>query len=131
MDDVKLVHFHNFESLTTTRGEMVESPEFECAGHKWKLQIYPGGHEDSDDGNIAVGLYCVIQPSERFYADHCINIKKNNATNFFDDSECFLYPYVGRFYEQPFSAGDHERLWVDFASRSDVLKTASRSLMER
>ena len=41
MDDGKLVHFHNFENLTV-RGEAVETPEFECAGHMWKLQLCTG-----------------------------------------------------------------------------------------
>ena len=73
MDDVKQVHFHDFANLTAVKDEMVESPEFNCAGYKWKLQLYPGGDVDSftpnedDDsftpsGWISVHLICVPSP---------------------------------------------------------------------
>ena len=50
------VCFHGFANLTTTRGESVQSPEFSCFGHQWRLDIYPGGEEDSAEGYAAVEL---------------------------------------------------------------------------
>eukprot|EP00804_Cyclotella_cryptica_P028555 CCRYP_015814-RA/>CCRYP_015814-RA protein AED:0.30 eAED:0.32 QI:0/0/0/1/1/1/2/0/277 len=50
------VKFHDFESLTKTKGERVISPVFSCAGHKWILQLYPGGDVDSQDGMVAAYL---------------------------------------------------------------------------
>jgi hypothetical protein len=38
-----LVHFHNFASLPSGKNEFVLSPEFRSFGHKWRVQIYPGG----------------------------------------------------------------------------------------
>ena len=50
------VCFHGFADFSTTRGEGVESPLFSCFGHKWKLKLYPGGEEKSNDGYVAVRL---------------------------------------------------------------------------
>ena len=51
------VRFHGFADLSTTRGEDVVSPEFACFGHKWVLDLYPGGIAGgSDDGMVAVYL---------------------------------------------------------------------------
>jgi hypothetical protein len=32
-EDVKLIHFHNFEKLSTAEGVAIDSPEFLCAGN--------------------------------------------------------------------------------------------------
>ena len=56
-DDVNLVHFHDFKNLTTVRDEMVESPEFICAGHKWKLQLFPGGDAEEDRNEDWMSLH--------------------------------------------------------------------------
>jgi len=50
------VCFHGFVDLTTTRDEYVESPEFSCLGTKWRLYIYPGGRDNSDEGYAAITL---------------------------------------------------------------------------
>jgi len=49
-----LVRFHGFANLTTTRS--IISPEFSCFGHQWRLDIFPGGRDNSTEGYIAVGL---------------------------------------------------------------------------
>jgi hypothetical protein len=81
---VKLVHFHDFKSLTITKGEAVESPEFECAGYKWKLQLYPGGSDRSSDGYVALHMWGLL-PSESSkikLRDFMINIKKSDGLNY-------------------------------------------------
>ena len=50
------VRFHGFADLTTERDEPVESPEFSCLGHQWRVDLYPGGDEHSNDGYVAVRL---------------------------------------------------------------------------
>ena len=50
------VRFHNFANLSTTTDENVKSPKFSSFGHEWRLKIYPGGREDSDEGMVAVYL---------------------------------------------------------------------------
>ena len=50
------VYFNGFVGLTTVKDEAVESPEFTCFGHKWKLAMYPGGDHESDDGYVALWL---------------------------------------------------------------------------
>ena len=53
--DFAEVCYHGFEALST-EGEEVASPEFTCLGHRWRLRVYPGGHDGSDDGGVAVYL---------------------------------------------------------------------------
>ena len=50
------VCFHGFANLSTTRSESVYSPEFSCLGHQWKLELYPGGIANSDEGYVAIAL---------------------------------------------------------------------------
>jgi hypothetical protein len=86
MEDVKLVHFHDFKNLTATKGEAVESPEFECAGHKWKLKLYPGGSEH--DGYVAVELLALFpseSSSEIKLKDLMINVKKIDGESYYSD----------------------------------------------
>jgi hypothetical protein len=49
-----VVRFHGFANLTTTRDEFVDSPEFSCFGHRWRLRLYP--EEDSPEGYVALRL---------------------------------------------------------------------------
>jgi len=51
-----LVHFHNFASLPSGKGEWMESPEFSSFGHKWRVIMYPGGHSEAEVGNISLYL---------------------------------------------------------------------------
>ena len=51
------VRYHDFENLTTTRGDAVLSPGFTCFGHQWCVRIYPGGKTNSDDGKVGIFLH--------------------------------------------------------------------------
>ncbi|KAL3795976.1 hypothetical protein ACHAWO_013107 [Cyclotella atomus] len=77
-------------------GEVVESPEFECAGHKWKLQLYPGGSESSMDGYIAVYLFAILPSefSEITMADLAFNIKKSDGQNYLVDDSAWMQFYM-------------------------------------
>ena len=48
------LHFHGFENLPVSDG--VSSPEFTCFGHRWCVQIFPGGRPEADDGMISLYL---------------------------------------------------------------------------
>ena len=50
------VRFHGFADITTEKGYRVVSPEFSCLGHQWRVVLYPGGNEESNDGYVALGL---------------------------------------------------------------------------
>ena len=40
------LHFHDFATLSTERGEFVKSPEFMLLGNQWSVEMYPGGDEE-------------------------------------------------------------------------------------
>ena len=50
------VRFHNFANLSTETDEYEYSPQFSSLGHEWRLVIYPGGTEDSDEGYVVFDL---------------------------------------------------------------------------
>ena len=50
------VRFHNYADLSTERGEYEASPEFLCLGNEWRLKIYPGGDENSEEENSAIDV---------------------------------------------------------------------------
>ena len=50
------ISFHGFEGLPSERAVPVHSPEFTCSGHKWRLEIFPGGHSTSNEGMVSVYL---------------------------------------------------------------------------
>ena len=55
-EDIAYVRFHDFENLPDTKGEVVISPEFTRAGHKWTLHLYPGGTADASEGYVSLFL---------------------------------------------------------------------------
>jgi hypothetical protein len=54
----KTFYIHNFLELPDTYGEenVVRSPPFFCLGHKWTLNVYPGGVDGVMDGWVSIGL---------------------------------------------------------------------------
>ena len=49
--------FHNFASLPAQRDEMVSSPTLECHGLKWSVELYPGGHSQSNQNETYVSFF--------------------------------------------------------------------------
>eukprot|EP00956_Cyclotella_meneghiniana_P007915 scaffold10506_cov26-Cyclotella_meneghiniana.AAC.1 len=60
----KIIHFHNFLDLPDTKSEdnFVESPEFKCFGHEWRMKMWPGGN-DAGGSNGCVPI-CIFNISE-------------------------------------------------------------------
>ena len=50
------ISFRGFADLPAERNERTDSPKFSCLGHQWRVVLYPGGEEDSDDGYVALFL---------------------------------------------------------------------------
>eukprot|EP00956_Cyclotella_meneghiniana_P024210 scaffold48315_cov57-Cyclotella_meneghiniana.AAC.5 len=55
----KIFHVHDFLGLEHTHGDndWIESPEFKCFGHNWRLEVYPGGTDEAEEGFMTVSLY--------------------------------------------------------------------------
>mmetsp|Transcript_3930 Transcript_3930/g.8671 ORF Transcript_3930/g.8671 Transcript_3930/m.8671 type:complete len:411 (-) Transcript_3930:87-1319(-) len=53
----RLVHFHQFGSMSSKKGYQVKSSTLRCCNHEWKLQIYPAGCKGSSDGMVAIFLW--------------------------------------------------------------------------
>jgi hypothetical protein len=51
-----LIHFHHFADHPSPPGHRLDSPEFQCNGHKWSLRIYPGGNSTSNEGCVSLYL---------------------------------------------------------------------------
>jgi len=51
------VHWHGFPSLSTVRGEFVDSPEFMLLGNQWYLGMYPGGDGGAAERMVSLGLW--------------------------------------------------------------------------
>jgi hypothetical protein len=62
-----LLHFHNFASLPSGKGECVKSPELRSFGHEWRVLIYPGGDNAAKEGNISLHLGSNEDDSVQFH----------------------------------------------------------------
>lgn len=69
LDDIKHVNFHHFESLPAHRGDKIDSPEFICAGYRWKLNLFPGGLDSSRHGFCAISLSSMDLPNRNVSVD--------------------------------------------------------------
>mmetsp|Transcript_15269 Transcript_15269/g.32310 ORF Transcript_15269/g.32310 Transcript_15269/m.32310 type:complete len:418 (-) Transcript_15269:1410-2663(-) len=88
-DDWKTVevHFHGFEDLPYERALAIESPEFTCLGRRWRLDLYPGGTYDSDDGKVA--LYLTHCSNGSIEVEYGFGVKDSDRVGklYWDDSE--------------------------------------------
>ncbi|KAL7524991.1 hypothetical protein ACHAXR_000811, partial [Thalassiosira sp. AJA248-18] len=73
------VRFHGFEGLDASKGTCVYSPEFTCFGNQWRLEIYPGGLPNSDDGMVGVGLRNMFRESIELLCG--FNVKRKNGND--------------------------------------------------
>ncbi|KAL7540669.1 hypothetical protein ACHAWF_006749 [Thalassiosira exigua] len=55
------LRFGGFETLPTTLGVFVESPEFDCHGRQWQLRVYPYGSKASDYGDVVATLFSKVK----------------------------------------------------------------------
>ena len=50
-------HFHDFENLSTPKGEFIWSPDFSLVGHEWRIQLFPRGCRRATEGMLSVQLW--------------------------------------------------------------------------
>ncbi|KAL7474144.1 hypothetical protein ACHAW6_000137, partial [Cyclotella cf. meneghiniana] len=91
--DKHTVEFHDFQNLTTTKGEAIVSPEFSCAGHKWTLRLYPGGREDLEDDGM-VSFYLSYEMSSDIVASFDIIIRNSKGDIFWADRSDEFYQFA-------------------------------------
>eukprot|EP00985_Skeletonema_marinoi_P021388 scaffold13100_cov108-Skeletonema_marinoi.AAC.9 len=48
--------FHGFADLPSTVGQYTLSPEFTCNGHRWCIDLYPGGDNQASVGRLSLRL---------------------------------------------------------------------------
>jgi len=110
-----VIRFHGFANLPTTRDEYVSSPEFSCFGHQWRLDLYPGGEEDSEVGYVDVELANLSNTS--------IKIQYGYSVRNADGKEVVHEePEIDEFDTED---GNGECSWCteDFAKRSKLMKS--------
>jgi hypothetical protein len=139
-EDVKLIHFHNFEKLTTAKGVAIDSPEFLCTGNSWKIALYPGGNNYSGTDMMAVYLFSTSQSN--FRATFAINVKTPRG-NDLDSKNMPLRCMYGDDYKQfdgyhCFDENTSCHGWEDYCDREsllyckkDVLKNGTLTLEVR
>ncbi|KAL7524655.1 hypothetical protein ACHAXR_000664, partial [Thalassiosira sp. AJA248-18] len=102
------VRFHDFVNLPATRDVEANSPEFTCFGHQWRLTLYPGGEEDSDDEMIAAYLEHLSDESMKIRFGFYVRTKRDEAK-----------------YNKVFAAYNFEPGMIkgtaDFTERSDII----------
>jgi len=108
-----VVRFHGFANLPTTRGDIVESPEFSCFGHQWGLDLYPGGSNNSSEGYAAVVLCNASNASIKLQYGYSVR-----------DANGREVVYEQKNHEFDAVTGDYNAWRVkDFAKRSTIMNT--------
>eukprot|EP00956_Cyclotella_meneghiniana_P007523 scaffold10172_cov62-Cyclotella_meneghiniana.AAC.10 len=111
----QIVHFHNFESLAETKGDVVESPEFSYAGQKWVLQLYPHGDNASKNGRVSIFIASTTPTA--FGGDLKLEMKYAHLTLSRNFSKT-----------ETFKLGGERWGWHDFVHRQDVTSSNQRVL---
>jgi speckle-type POZ protein len=116
------VVFHGFANLPHARGDQTASSALLCHGSQWKLRLYPGGQNVSNEDEVylSVFLYCVSMES-----DNC-KVK----------AKCtFRVPLADGIYSRDMGVGAFCRKstgmgFNDFILRSDVLDPSKGFLVD-
>jgi len=110
------LRFHGFANLSTTRNESVESPEFSCFGHQWRLYLYPGGTNNSSEGYVAVELVHLSNTSIKMQYSYCVRNADGKEVAHFE-------PQTKEFDVSGCQAPQHDGwCYGNFAQRSTLLE---------
>ena len=71
----KRICFHGLASLSTERGALVVSPEFEGFGNQWCVRIYPGGLANAG----MVSVYLANMSGKAIEIDYGFSINDGNG----------------------------------------------------
>ena len=69
------VVFHDFAGLSSKRGDCTLSPVLECHGLKWRIALYPGGKESSNEKEVYVALFLTCMSSRNRRSTNDIKAK--------------------------------------------------------
>ncbi len=109
-----------FKDLSTTWDHYVETPEFSCNGHDWKLRIYVGGTDDSTgpatEGYVSIYLYHLSEGSTTASFEIKIIDKFGKQKNAYEESS---HRFEGK--------GDNDGC-PNFIKRSDILDESQNIL---
>ena len=108
-------HFHDFANLSTTKDHYIASPEFTCHGHRWKLEVYPGGASNAAEGNVSA--YLAHLSNETITIRFDINIVDKFGK--LNTDKMFIFDEF---------SGVVNGGWKDFMSRSDILDKSQNIL---
>lgn len=114
------VLFHGFAGLDAQKGSSVNSPEFESLGHKWSVELYPGGDDSSSEG--LVSLYLCNRTAAGIEIDYGFSIVDSRGAHVktIHSSEEKKQFYPAGSINLVGSPDDH-RGFGHFAKRSDIL----------
>lgn len=105
-----LVCFEEFADLPASRDVSYTSTKFECLGHKWSLEIYPGGDEYAAEGMTSVYL--------RHISNEMIHIAFSFSFDGYMESETYMNDSVFE------AVDDDRRAWgyEDYVKRSRIME---------
>ena len=106
-------HFHDFENLSTPKGEFIWSPTFSLAGHEWRMQLFPRGSRTATEGMVSVQLWNK-SPKRIILSRADIALMKSNGDEYKTETRKDVYfdPLDG------IAAG---RIIWDFVTRNEIL----------
>ena len=104
------IRYHEFENLTTTRGEYVRSSEFTCFGLQWYVRVYPGGDSNSDDGMIGIYLYNMGNESIKVQFGFSLRDRDRSSKFEFDNNS-----------DNEFSPSSADWGWKNFCKRTQII----------
>mmetsp|Transcript_15833 Transcript_15833/g.38052 ORF Transcript_15833/g.38052 Transcript_15833/m.38052 type:complete len:417 (+) Transcript_15833:65-1315(+) len=117
------VYFYGFEDLPSARNDCVESPQFECFGRQWRLDMYPGGINSeanvSEEGKISIFLaHCSkgsIDINDLDIVAKSSDGKEVKHWSVVGDEEFLTFCHEG--------SGDGDDIWgrSNFAKRSKII----------
>jgi hypothetical protein len=117
-----LVHFHNFASLPSGKGECVKSPKLRSSGHEWRVQFFPGGHSKAKAGNIS--LYLELCSNGDFSVQFHLSIKNKSGGAVAETSDS-PHKLGGK------SSGCHDFALRDVITHADVLNNGTLTVEVR
>lgn len=118
--DTAEVHFHGFAELTTPPGDCVDSPEFTCLGHTWKLSLCPHGYQVWCQGMVS--LYLCNMSNKLISKEFSLNVRDSDGREIaYCTYPSDRFPPTAEVDEDGNVVGDD---WGDdnFAKRSKILK---------
>ena len=112
-DQSIMVHFHDFESLSTKKGCFKATQDFNRFNHVWSVFLYPGGKLDSSDDMVTVGI--------------CLQSKGNITINFGYVIRAALGEIIEETSDEETFGAETETWTLELLPRATVLEKALKN----